>query len=101
MSTRRFQLPLPTKPKGGWHVQAYRWNDHGTRLYAMWCPWCRRPHTHGDNAGQAVTNRAAHCHTDSPFRDTGYTLHVVGCISSIKRLPKLTAAEVVAISSKL
>ena len=36
----------------------------------VWCSWCRRWHVHGAGYG----HRAAHCHTASPYRDSGYTL---------------------------
>ena len=46
----------------------------------VWCGWCDAWHYHGagEPSGQdsypAYGHRVAHCHTDSPYTDTGYTL---------------------------
>jgi hypothetical protein len=48
--------------------------EHRTATIAVWCPHCRRHHTHGwdpaDN-GSVAEHRVAHC-IDGPFRDSGY-----------------------------
>lgn len=41
----------------------------GLLLWECWCPYCKRFHTHGAEAG----HRVAHCDS-GPFRDTGYIL---------------------------
>jgi hypothetical protein len=47
-------------------------------IVAVWCPHCRRHHTHGwdpaDN-GSVAEHRVAHC-SDGPFRDSGYYVSV-------------------------
>ncbi len=44
-----------------------------------WCPWCCNWHSHGytDETPGTTTHRAAHCRAaDSPYRSTGYYLHI-------------------------
>lgn len=46
-------------------------------LIHVWCPYCRRPHTHGwgwSSRGVRTEHRHAHCDTGSPFLDSGYLI---------------------------
>jgi len=45
----------------------------------VWCCWCDAWHYHGagikgDSEYPAYGHRVAHCHTDSPYKQTGYVL---------------------------
>ncbi len=67
-------------------IDLTRWWDHPDHpgwqrrsgIVAVWCPHCRRFHTHGwnleDNAAIA-SHRVAHC-DDGPFREAGYYITV-------------------------
>ncbi len=46
--------------------------------YLVWCKYCRRVHRHTAGNG----HRAAHCRTDSPYNDTGYSLKQAGTVHS-------------------
>jgi len=54
--------------------------EHRSCTIAVWCPWCKRFHTHGwDPAEDArvASHRVAHCHDPaSPFDDGGYFISV-------------------------
>jgi len=62
-------------------------------LYAL-CDWCRCYHKHGPPAGW----RQAHCHGPSPYRETGYTMRLVGVmtpamLASVGRLRRAAEAR--------
>ena len=59
------------------HLPAYLTKD-GLSL-RVWCCWCHDWHYHGagtiaNGDFPAYGGRIAHCHTDSPYRRTGYYL---------------------------
>ena len=47
--------------------------DTGT-VYAVWCKYCLKYHTHSRENG----SRVAHCHRDTPYRDSEYLIVKVG-----------------------
>jgi hypothetical protein len=58
-------------------LPAYLTND-GVQL-RVWCCWCDVWHYHGAGAKDGPEyplygGRGAHCHTDSPYKKTGYRL---------------------------
>ncbi len=54
--------------------------EHQSCTIQVWCPFCRRFHTHGWNPrddGRTAEHRVAHCHDPaSPFHATGYYITV-------------------------
>lgn len=50
-------------------------HEHKEATIAVWCPFCKRFHTHGwdpANDGRYAEHRTAHCSDDSPFHVGGY-----------------------------
>jgi hypothetical protein len=86
-------------------IPAYRVkrNDGGVSLMFR-CPHCRAVHTHGEPPDEpvVVTGRVAHCHDPrSPWRGTGYRLMIVGAVRSLKQLPSIRAADIVALNEAM
>ena len=51
------------------------------RQVKVWCPFCRKWHYHGVDAGmykRKGSHRVEHCHpTDSVFSETGYYIRII------------------------
>jgi len=63
------------------HLPAYLdTSERDVNLWHVWCPCCRRWHTHGagrksDDPMELLGLRTAHCHVrGSPYDATGYNL---------------------------
>lgn len=76
-------------------------HSEGTDL-RVWCRWCCHWHTHGLTLGVGdYEDRSAHCYApDSPYKETGYLIHVTDTpFSAIRRvMKKATVAQRAAIS---
>jgi len=71
-------------------VPAYLVGSPGRKQLRVWCGWCDAWHIHGAGEEGASEyplygHRVAHCHTDSPYKNTGYTLTDPATIEKVGR----------------
>lgn len=68
-----------TAPKGMPLLRGFVSKDR--KMINVWCPHCRKFHYHGwtpETPRWAVSDRAAHCIGDSPFKKSGYWIGEIG-----------------------
>ena len=73
--TRGYSVGVVKYPR----LPAYLVGERGREQLVVWCCWCDAWHGHGagskdDPEYPLYGHRVAHCHTDSPYRKTGYVL---------------------------
>lgn len=58
------------------HTRPNRDNPDGEwGIIEVWCPHCRRLHTHGwEKTNTRPEHRVAHCDNNSPFYERGYLI---------------------------
>jgi hypothetical protein len=57
-------------------LAAERLSDGSGRV-KVYCRYCRRFHLHGEPTDEGTRRREAHCTAETPYKRSGYILHVV------------------------
>lgn len=55
-------------------VPTMKCKDIGRDQWAFYCPYCKREHIHGAVGDGGTDRRVAHCHSSSPYWESGYYL---------------------------